>query len=156
MVTSVEAMMNAKKSGVNLTPDEMRDVFGNFNPGDYKEEAEQRWGNTNAYKESQRRVANYSKAQWLELKAEGERIEAGFASAMTSGLSPDSEAAMDLAEQHRQHISRWFYDCSYEIHRGLGEMCVADPRFAAHYDERAPQLSAYVRAAIMANAERSA
>jgi DNA-binding transcriptional MerR regulator len=155
MVTSVEAMMNAKKKGLNLTPDEMREVFGSFNPGDYEEEVEQRWGNTDAYRESQRRVAKYGKAQWLEIKSAGESIESGFANAMNSGLPANSEAAMDLAEQHRQHISRWFYDCSYEIHRGLGEMYVADPRFAAHYDERAPQLSAYVRDAIQANADRA-
>ena len=37
---------------------------------------------------------------------------------------------MDLAERHRQHISRWFYECGYDVHRGLAEMYVADARFA--------------------------
>jgi len=66
-----------------------------------------------------------------------------------------STEAMDLAEEHRQHITRWFYNCSYEIHRGLGEMYVTDPRFTTHYDAAAPGLAVYVRDAILANARRA-
>ena len=36
------------------------------------------------------------------------------------------------------------------MHRGLAEMYVADPRFAAHYDAVAPGLARYVRDAIVA------
>ncbi len=61
---------------------------------------------------------------------------------------------MDLAEEHRQHISRWFYDCSLEIHRGLGDMYVADPRFTSTYEAIAPGLAQYVRDAVHANADR--
>jgi hypothetical protein len=63
---------------------------------------------------------------------------------------------MGLAEEHRQQISRWFYDCSSEIHRGLGEMYVADHRFTENIDRYAPGLAAYMRDAIAANAERPA
>ena len=37
------------------------------------------------------------------------------------------------------------------MHRGLAEMYVADPGFAAHYDERAPGLAIYVHDAIVAS-----
>ncbi len=60
------------------------------------------------------------------------------------------------AEAHRQHISRYFYDCGYEIHRGLAEMYLADPRFRAHYEDRAEGLAAYFAAAIAANAAGAA
>ena len=62
---------------------------------------------------------------------------------------------MDLAEAHRQHLSRWFYDCGYEMHRGLAEMYVADPRYTQAYDEIAPGFSGYVHDAILANADRA-
>jgi hypothetical protein len=62
---------------------------------------------------------------------------------------------MDVAEQHRQHISRWFYPASHEMHAGLGEMYVADERFARHYDQRRDGLAAYVRDAVLANAVRA-
>jgi hypothetical protein len=63
---------------------------------------------------------------------------------------------MDVAEEHRQHISRWFYDCSYEIHVGLGQMYIDDPRFTATYEAIAPGLAAYLNDAIQANAARHA
>lgn len=155
MIKSVEEMMNVKKSGLSLTPDEMKEVFGAFDPAEHAEEAERRWGGTDAYAESQRRAASYDKRQWLQIRDEAEQIAAGLAAAMRDGATPDSERAMDLAEQHRQHISRWFYDCSYEIHRGLGEMYVADPRFTANYEQQEPGLASYIRDAITANAERA-
>jgi hypothetical protein len=38
------------------------------------------------------------------------------------------------------------------MHRHLGEMYVADPRFARTYEQQAEGLAGYVRAAIAANA----
>lgn len=155
MIEGVEAMMNAKMTGLNLTPDEMKEVFGSFDPTEHAEEVETRWGGTEAYAESKRRTSSYDKHQWLQIHDEAARIGARFVDAMRDGAPSDSERAMGLAEQHRQHITRWFYECSYAIHRGLGEMYVADPRFAAHYDEQEPGLGAYVRDAILANAARA-
>ncbi|HSJ09239.1 MAG TPA: MerR family transcriptional regulator [Longimicrobiales bacterium] len=154
MIDAVEAMMRAKENGYNMTPDEMREVFGAFDPAEHEAEAESRWGDTDAHRQSQRRAKGYGKQQWLEIRREAEAIEAGLAAAMQQGLPPDGAAAMDLAEQHRQHIGRWFYDCSYEMHSGLGEMYVADPRFAQHYEDVAPGLSRYMHDAVRANAAR--
>jgi DNA-binding transcriptional MerR regulator len=154
MIRGVEAMMNAKRTGINLTPDEMKDVFGDFDPAQHAEEAEQRWGGTEAYRESQRRAASYDKARWMEIRAEAEAINAGLAAAMAGGEAAAGAVAMDLAERHRQHISRWFYECGYDVHRGLAEMYVADPRFAQTYERVARGLSGYIRDAILANADR--
>ena len=74
---------------------------------------------------------------------------------MAAGLPADSAEAMDAAEEHRQHISRRFYDCGYDIHRGLAQMYVADERFTAHYEDVAPGLARYVHDAILANAARA-
>ena len=91
-----------------------------------------------------------------QLKSEAEAYGGRLVAAMRSGAAPDSEVAMDAAEEHRQHISRWFYDCSYEIHVGLGQMYVDDPRFTATYEAIAPGLAAYLNDAIQANAARRA
>jgi len=79
---------------------------------------------------------------------------ARLAQALRDGVPADSAAAMDLAEEHRQHISRWFYDCPPEMHAGLGRMYVEDARFTAHYDDIAPGLARYVSTAVQANAAR--
>ncbi|MGH7444790.1 MAG: MerR family transcriptional regulator [Longimicrobiales bacterium] len=156
MLKGVEAMMSAKKTGYNLTPDEMREVFGTFDPTEHAAEAEQRWGDTDAFPESQRRAASYDKEQWLRISAESAAINEGLIEAMKAGAPATSEQAMALAEQHRQHISRWFYDCGHDVHRGLAEMYIADARFTATYEDQAKGLSRYVHDAIVANAERAA
>jgi len=120
--------------------------------GKWDAEARERWGDTDVYKESARRTKKYTEEDWARIKAESEGIEAGLADAMASGDAPDGERAVHLAEQARLHIDRWFYPCSHRMHAGLAEMYVADPRFRAHYDDRAPGLAEYVAAAIRANA----
>jgi MerR family transcriptional regulator, thiopeptide resistance regulator len=73
---------------------------------------------------------------------------------MASGVTPDAPEAMEVAERHRAHITRWFYDCSREIHAGLGRMYVADARFTRNIDKAGEGLAAYMSAAIVANASR--
>ncbi|MGV9708432.1 MerR family transcriptional regulator [Streptomyces sp. NPDC003483] len=154
MAAAVEHAMEARTMGIDLTPEEKFEVFGGKDPEAHAEEAERRWGGTEAYAESQRRAARYTKDDWKRMQAEvaswGERYDA----LMEAGETPDGERAMDLAEEHRLHISRWFYACSYEMHRGLGEMYVADERFKEFYDSMRPGLAGHLKEAIAANATR--
>ncbi|TPQ20854.1 MerR family transcriptional regulator [Streptomyces sporangiiformans] len=156
MAEAVEHAMEARKMGINLTPEEKFEVFGDKDPEQYAEEAEQRWGGTEAYAESQSRTARYTKDDWKRMQAEvaswGERYDA----LMAAGEPPTGEQAMDMAEEHRQHICTWFYECSYEIHQGLAEMYVSDERFKAFYDSTRPGLAEHLRDAIQANAARHA
>jgi MerR family transcriptional regulator, thiopeptide resistance regulator len=154
MVAAVEKEMEAQTMGIALTPEERFEVFGEHDPAQYDAEAEERWGRTDAYPESQRRTASYRKEDWLRVKADGEDVERRFAEALRSGVPADSEQAMDLAEEHRQQISRNFYDCPPEMHAGLGRMYVEDERFTAHYEQLAPGLAQYVSTAVQANAAR--
>ncbi|MGW4461201.1 MerR family transcriptional regulator [Micromonospora sp. NPDC004704] len=152
MVTAIEFAMEAKKVGIQLTPEERFEVFGDFDPDEHAAEAEQRWGGTDAYRESNRRAGQYSKDDWLRNKAENEDWGRRFVALMDSGAPSDSPGAMALAEEHRQLISRWFYECTYEIHTGLADMYLADPRFTAYYENIAPGMTAYLCGAIHANA----
>ncbi|MGH2869554.1 MAG: TipAS antibiotic-recognition domain-containing protein, partial [Solirubrobacteraceae bacterium] len=79
-----------------------------------------------------------------------------FAALMAAGEPADGEPARAVAERHRQHITEWLYPVSLTMHRNLAEMYVADPRFTASYDRVAPGLAAYVREAILANADARA
>jgi len=152
LILAVERAMEAEKLGISLTPEERLEVFGDHDPEQYADEVTSRWGETDAYRQSRQRAKSYRKEDWLTIKAEAEQIRAAFAAAHAAGEPPDSAVATGVAEQHRQHISRWFYDCPPEMHRGLGEMYVADERFAANYESVAPGLAAFVRDAIAANA----
>ncbi|MGO9971574.1 MAG: MerR family transcriptional regulator [Solirubrobacteraceae bacterium] len=130
-------------------------MFIGFDPSDYEDEAHKRWGHTDTYQESARRATTYGEEQWRHIKAQGQKIERLFAQLKRSGQPADGEPARAAAEQARLHIDRWFYPCSREMHRALAKMYIDDPRFAASHDKVEPGLAAYVRDAIVANANAS-
>ena len=147
---ALDAALAAQLGGARPTEESM---FDGLDPTDYEDEARERWGDTDAYRESARRTAGYGTAEWAQIRAESEANVRELAAAMTAGEAPAGELARSLAEAHRRHISHWFYPVSPAMHRNLAEMYVADPRFTATYEEAAPGLAAYVRAAILANAD---
>lgn len=129
----------------------MSDGF-EFDQAELEREAEQRWGDTAAFRESRRRTSSYGEAQWEQIHTEGEQILAEFANLHRQGADPGGEHARAVAERHRLHISRWFYDLSHEMHVELARMYVTDERFARYYNSRADGLVHTVREAIEANA----
>lgn len=118
----------------------------------YKEEAQARWGETDAYKESTKRLTTYSAEDIEMAKKEMSEATAQILDAMLAGLPATDARALAGAEAHRKSISDWWYDCSYEMHVNLAQMYVADERFSAFYENMHSGLAQYVHDAIYANA----
>jgi len=154
LVTAIDRALEAEMSGIRLTKDEQRELFGDGYSEELAEEAETRWGDTDAWKQSRRRTARYTRKDWVEIKAEMEAVGTELVAAKRAGEPPTSERAMDAAEAHRQHIDRHFYDISPQFHRNLGDLYVTDPRFTRTYEHEEAGLAQYVRDAIHANADR--
>jgi DNA-binding transcriptional MerR regulator len=155
LIAAIDKELEARSMGISLTPQEQLEVFGTDQAGgEWADEARERWGDTDAYRDSRRRTASYTKADWTRIKAEADSVRSGFAEALRAGLPASGAQAMDLAERHRQHISRHFYECGYPMHRGLADMHLADPRFTQHYESVEPGLAQYVHDAFHANADR--
>ncbi len=110
----------------------------------YANEAKARWGTTDQYHESQRRLAKYSKDDVASAQLDMQAAAILMAEAMKAGLPPHSESAQAAAEAHRLSISRWWYECSKEMHKALGQMYVADVRFKKFYEDIAPGLAQYM------------
>ena len=149
VAATVHKTMEAHQMGIRLTPEELLEVFGEHDPTRHAAEAQERWGGTDPYEESQRRTSTYTKEDWLRIRAEGEAVTEAMAVAMRAGEPADSAEAAAAATAHRDHISRWFYEVTPAVHQGLAEMYVVDPRFATTYDDVEPGLAAYVRDAIL-------
>lgn len=154
LIGAVEDALAACQGGCAMSGEEMFEVFGDFDPQQYEEEIRQRWSGP-LLDESRRRVSRYRKEDWQAIEEEGEAIAQEFGRLLAAGEAAGDTAAMDLAERHRAHIDRWFYPVSYEVHTGLGEMYVADPRFTAYWDGYEPGLAVFVRDAVAANATRN-
>ena len=110
----------------------------------YTDEVRERWGDTEAYKESQRRTANYTSDDWSELSAEMEAIMAGFADLKAEGVAPDDERARLQVEKLKEFITERMYTCTDDILSGLGQMYFADERFTRNIDKHGEGAAAYV------------
>ncbi|MGG5259950.1 MerR family transcriptional regulator [Phycicoccus avicenniae] len=154
LVSAIDRALEREMNEQPATTDDLKELFGDGFSEEYQQEAQERWGETDAWKQSKRRTDSYTKADWEAVKAEQEAVGAELVAAMQAGEPPTSQRAMDAAEAHRAQIERWFYDLDHAFHRNLGDMYVSDPRFTATYEEQAPGLAQYVRDAIHANADR--
>ncbi len=150
MLTAIDAALAADQEGIQMSNEDMLEVFDGFDPSEYEEEAKQRWGESEAYRQSAQRTAQYTKADWQRIKAEVDDINQAFLDLMASGTPADSDAAKGVAARHRAHITEWFYDCTPEIHAGLGQMYVADARFTESIDKAGEGLAEYMSKAIAA------
>ena len=102
------------------------------------------------YRDRYGRAPSYSKDDWAAIGREVDDIYAGLVELMTAGTSADSAAVATFVDRHRAHISRWFYDCTPEIHAGLGQMYASDPRFQENIDKAGEGLAVYLSEAIAA------
>lgn len=151
MIRSIDAALAALDGDKEM---QAAEIFEGFDPSRYEEEVLERWGETDAYKEAARRTGNYSKEDWVRIKAENDDLMRQLAARLAAGASSDDEDVLDLAEGLRLHIDRWYYPCSHAMHVRLAEMYVADPRFTSNIDRYGAGLTPFVAAAIRNNAAR--
>ncbi|VXC02751.1 MerR family transcriptional regulator [Citricoccus sp. K5] len=157
LLAALDTALEKDMKDIDLNETEMRELFGDSYTEhfeEYQAEAEDRWGQTEAWKESQRRTAAYSQEDWARISAETEENNQLILDAMDAGLPSDSERAMAAAEAMRVHMDHWFFPIDGEFHRNLGDMYVQDPRFMKTYEDLRPGLAQYLRDAIHANADR--
>ena len=90
----------------------------------YAAEAKERWGHTDAWKQSQGKTPNAAKM---------DEIFQGFAALL--GTDPADRAVQAQVKTWQQFITDNLYPCTDEILAGLGQMYVCDERFTANLDK---------------------
>lgn len=98
----------------------------------YRKEAKERFGKTDAWKESQEKTKGRSKEEWNLVLGEMQELLKRISALVES--DPADEEAQQLVEEWRQHITKNYYTCTPEILQGLGQMYCADERFLANID----------------------
>lgn len=151
LLRSVDRALRALQGEKLMEP---KDIFDGFDPAEYEDEVKERWGNTEAYAESARRTKGYTADDWRRIKAESNEILAALAEKKADGEVADATPCMDLAEQYRLHIDRWFYPCSHGMHATVAGLYTGDPRFQANLDKFGDGVAAFLADAIRANLAR--
>lgn len=158
-IEAIDKRLMEMEEGIPMTEEESSKMFGElfdgFDPAEYEDEARERWGETDAYKQSAARTKRYGRAEWEAIKNESEANTKAYVALMEAGVPADSPEAMAVAERGRQHISKWFYDLPVEFYANMAQIWVTDPRFTKNIDKAKPGLAEYSYAAVCALVEAS-
>ena len=126
----------------------------------YSNEARERWGDTDAYREHEQKTKNYTKEKWAEANdglmaifaefaaCKDSGTSAEFAACKDSGTSADSAEVQALVAKLQAHITANYYTCTDEILAGLGKMYVADERFKKNIDKYGERTAEFASEAI--------
>ncbi|AXG81080.1 MerR family transcriptional regulator [Streptomyces paludis] len=159
LITMAESAIEVRQAGVRLSPEERVEVFGDIEADlSYATDTDLKWGHLEGQRRSMARAAAHTKEDWRQLMAESAAWRRRLIAAFDEREPADGERSRALAEEHRQHIGRWFTPCSPETHRRIADDYVEDPRAFALVvpaAEQRPGLAGFLRAAAHANATHS-
>jgi DNA-binding transcriptional MerR regulator len=150
IILSIETTINLIEGGVKMNKKEMFEGFDmtelEKQKGKYAEEVTQKYGNTDAYKESNKKTSKYTSDDWAIVMSKGDGIFTTLASLMDE--SPEDSEVQEVVAEWRQHITDNFYNCTLEIFKGLGDLYVQDDRFTANIDKHKLGLADFLSRAI--------
>lgn len=116
----------------------------------YTAEAKQRWGHTDAYRQSMERTQRMTAADWDRYREQQHALLDALVAAIDQ--APESAAVQQLIAQHYDSL-RTFCEPTTALYRGLADLYVNDPRFAATYAKYHAALPAFMSAAMRAYAD---
>lgn len=151
LIQSVEQSIEAMERGETMNDSEMFEGFDRKQLEEWRDEARQKWGAENV-DESWQRASKYSKADWARIQTEGQEYTTKIAALMDRDPA-DPEVQQQIG-RHFKLINDYFYTCTPEVFRGLGEGYVQDSRFTAFYDNVKPGLAEFMRRAMAVYADR--
>ncbi|MEV0396607.1 MerR family transcriptional regulator [Polymorphospora rubra] len=151
MAEALDRMVEARNTGILLSPEEQVAIFGEQWRPSWVAEARERWGDTSQWAQYAERAAGRTAEDWRLVTGTVEALNADLATARRAGVRPGSDEANTLAERHRASMGTYF-DCTHSMQVCLGRMFTTDPEFAAYYDDLEPGLATWLRDIIDANA----
>ncbi|WP_067718135.1 MerR family transcriptional regulator [Nocardia yamanashiensis] len=149
-IASVRTTLRKTKAGEPLMANE---VFDGFDHTQYRDEVIEKWGR-DAYERGDRWWRSMTEADKKVHLQTHLDIAADYGRAHTAALPVDSEEVLNIAQRHYDWVTLGWQGKrpTAEEFTGLGEMYVADPRFAANYDKHGEGTTTYVRDAMRAYA----
>lgn len=111
----------------------------------YSKEARERYGD-DIVDATEKRTDTYTKDDWAKINARQEANMKKILDNMQNG--PADPLVQEAIADNRQVICDYYYDCTPEIFRGLGDLYVMDERFTEYYEKIKPGLAEFMRDAM--------
>ncbi|WP_170295513.1 MerR family transcriptional regulator [Chengkuizengella sediminis] len=144
MIKTINKTINSIEVGIKI---ETKELFHGFdkeeirkNQEKYVEEAKKMYGET--YEKSVQKTKHYTNDDWKIITQESDIIYKKLASRMEFG--PNDAKAQEAISEWRQQITKYYYECTIEIFRGLADMYVADKRFTKHINKHKEGLAKFM------------
>lgn len=152
-IRSVRTTLAKTQGGDSLMPDEVLDGFDHTQ---YKDEVIERWGRE-AYEQGDRWWRGLSQDEKHDFQQRQLDIARDYARAHAEGLAPGSDEAQAITQRHYEWVCVGYQGepPGAEHFAGLGQMYVADPRFAKNYDKHGEGTARFVCEAMEVYAERN-
>lgn len=150
IIQSIDESIEAFKGGKQMDSNKRLQPFDRSEldkmQEQYEQEVRERYGHTKAFKQAEEKRKAYKDDDFA--KMEQERIAIFEKVAAVMDLNPEEKAVQELIHEWRMHITRYHYECTLEIFRGLGEMYTADERFMDNFNKIKNGLAEFMSDAI--------
>jgi DNA-binding transcriptional MerR regulator len=127
-----------------LTDDELYEGFSKEQVERYEREVKEMY-DPKKVEETNQRIRKLSKEQWQQVKDEGAAVNQALAALMDCEISDPQ--VQEVIDRHHAWIEN-FYPAPVKVYRGLGELYTGHDEFRAHYEEVAPGLAEFLKAAM--------
>ena len=129
-ITAVRNALAALTEGKDMDID---DVLAGVDDSRWEGEVRERWGD-DAWERSAARRAALSPDERRDVDARGHEVNAALKDAADHGTAPDAAEFQALVRTHHAWVAeQWGRTPEAAAYTGLGDLYVADPRFAAVY-----------------------
>lgn len=139
LIATVEKTLAARKGEQTMTDEEKFEGFKKAmidrNEALYGKEIREKYGEAQV-KAANQKFAGLSKEDYADAEAIENEMGGHLKAALDGGADPRSKEAQKAADLHRQWLSYYWTAYTPKAHAGLAKMYVADPRFAAYYEDR--------------------
>ena len=133
MIEALDILLEDAMNDKALTVEEIGTIMGEADFAAHQNEAEERYGGTDDWRESRERTASWQTADWRQNAERFHDIERRMIDAIRDGAAPDSERAAGLVEEHREALSE-FFPVTPAKHYLISRAYITDERFRSHYD----------------------
>ena len=135
MIEALDILLEDAMNDKELTVEEIGKIMGEADFAAHQNEAEERYGDTDDWRESRERTASWQSADWRQNAERFHDIERRMIDAIRDGAAPDSERAAGLVEEHREALSE-FFPVTPAKHYIMSRGYIHDERFREHYDSQ--------------------
>jgi MerR family transcriptional regulator, thiopeptide resistance regulator len=146
LVGTVDTTIRYLGGEVEMSKKQLFEAFSEEEQKQYEREARLQWG-PDTVNQSIKRWNSYTESQRQAIGEEGAQVYADLVKAIEAGTPPEDAEVQEILKRWHNH-TRYFYEPTLEILRGLGEMYNTDARFIANFTKLHPDLPQYLQDSI--------